>query len=125
AWCFRIGTAELWMVGSAVVALAVVFPYQLPVAFLDNRAFKGNLGLLDIVWHEIGLDQCTEAVEVRCFVSEANIDVASNALAMNLLQTIFRRLEVRADLTREEKATVKFIGPLVIRADELCCGAFF
>ncbi|MDT4880350.1 hypothetical protein FQZ97_1160950 [compost metagenome] len=44
---------------------------------------------------------------------------------MNLLQTIFRRLEVRADLTREEKATVKFIGPLVIRADELCCGAFF
>ena len=31
------------MIGSAVVSLAIVFPYELPVSLLDNGALEGDL----------------------------------------------------------------------------------
>ena len=74
---------------------------------------------------EIRLDQIAECTEIGRFLGDADIDIAGDGFAMDRLQAVFGRLEVRADLTREKQTPVQFIGPLVIRADELCGGSLF
>ncbi len=122
---FGIGAAKFRVVGGTVIALAIVFPDELPVALFDDRAFEGDLGVLDVMRREIGFDQIAESREVRRFLGDADVDIARDGFAMDRLQAIFGRFEIRPDLSCEEQAAVEFVGPLVIGADELCGGALF
>lgn len=69
---------------------------------------------------KIRLNQIAESRKIRRFLGNANIDIARHRFAMNRLQAIVGGLEIWPDLTREEQAAIKLVGPLVIGAYELC-----
>ncbi|SOC86353.1 hypothetical protein SAMN05421890_4879 [Ensifer adhaerens] len=66
---FRIGLAEFRMVAGTVVAFAVVFPDELPVALFDDGAFISHLGLAQAVRQEVGLHEGAEGGEIQRLVA--------------------------------------------------------
>ena len=94
---FRIGAAEFRMIGSAVVALAIVFPDELPVALLDDRALEGDLGLAQIDAASCRARSCRgPAGNPDRFFGEADEDVAADAFAMDRLQAVLALVEILA-----------------------------
>ena len=116
---FRIGLAELGMIARAMIAFAVVFPDELPVALLDDCALVGNLGVTQPVRQEIGFHHRPERREIHRLVGETDEDVAAGAFAGDRLQGKARRVEILTHLARVKEGAVKVIGPLVIGAHEL------
>ena len=103
----------------AVVALAVVFQHELPVAFLDDATLERELGIGHVERGEIGRHHLAEFCEIRRLVGDGNEDVAAGALGVRLLQAVFALLEIF--LTHRlgaDKAAVRVVAPLMIGADE-------
>ena len=120
---FRIGAAKLRMVCGAMIAFAVVFPDELPVALLDDGAFEGDLGVLQIVRGQIGRDHVAHGLEVHRLFGKADEDVAADGFAMDRLQAVLVLVEILAHLAGKQQLAVQLVGPLVIGTDKLGGGA--
>src|SRR5690606_10490103 len=116
---FRKGLAKLGMIARAVVALAVVFPDELPVALLDDRGFVGDLRVAQAMGQEERLHHRAERREIHRAVGETYEDVSTRGLAGDRLQAEAGRVETLAHLAREEKRTFEVIGPLMVGTDQL------
>jgi len=93
---FGIGTAEFRMVGGAMVALAVVFPDELPVTLFDDGALMRDLGFPDAVWRHVALHFGAHGLKIRRLIGEADEDVASDGFAGDRLQAKIALVELLA-----------------------------
>ena len=107
------------MVHRAVIALAVILPNQFPVSLLDDCGFEGHPRISQTMRREIELELLAGWCEVRRLGAEANEDISANGLAMDAPQAKLRSIEPGSHLARSKQASVKLVGPLMIRAHEL------
>jgi hypothetical protein len=75
------------MIRCAVVALPVVFPHQLPVAFFDDRRLEGHARFGKAVWRKIRFELPACGCKVRSLRGEADKDVPGHCLTVYGLQT--------------------------------------
>nr|ABA56038.1 hypothetical protein [Sinorhizobium meliloti] len=115
----REGAAECRMVAAAMIALAVVLPDQLPVAFLDDRRGERDLGILEVVNLQIGARQLCECLEIRRRIGKTDINEAVEIAQVDGFQAVFRSMEIGTHVVRPDQFTVKLIGPLVVGTDKL------
>ncbi|MNZ86934.1 hypothetical protein D3C78_1057790 [compost metagenome] len=106
------------MVGGAVVALAVVFPDELPIALFDDRAFMRDLRFPDAVRSHVALDFLAHGLEIRRLIGKADEDVTGDGFAGDRLQAEIALVELFTHVTCEEQLAVEIVGPLVVRTDK-------
>ena len=110
----RVRPAQFRMVRRAMVALAVVFPDELPIAVLNDRAFEGDFGVRDLVRRQISLRLGSEGFETRRNRRDADKDIAGNAFAMDGLEPELRLIDRALHVTRADQSSVQIVGPLMI-----------
>ncbi|MNP20842.1 hypothetical protein D3C76_1134340 [compost metagenome] len=117
---FQQGLQQFRVRTGAVVALAVVFQHQFPVGLFHQGGLHRHLGVLHVVRFHVVLERGQELVDGGRVFRQADEDVAAGHLHVHWLQAIFLHVEVGAHLgTGEQQATVQFVGPLVVVADQL------
>ena len=124
--CRRLGegAAQFGMVGRAMVAFAVVFPHQLPIAVLDDRALEGDLGLAEPMRGKIGFDLGAEGADVGRLIGQTQPEIAADALAMNRFEAEGFGVETRTHVASEQQPAVEIVAPIVIGADKADGRAF-
>ena len=115
--------AKLRMVAGAMVAFAVVFPDELPVAFLNDGALEGDFRFGKAMRQQIGLDHGAHRHEIGRLLGEADEDVAADALTGDGLQAELGLVEAFGHLPGEQQSPVQLVGPLMVGADQLGGGA--
>ncbi|MNM57322.1 hypothetical protein D3C81_685200 [compost metagenome] len=103
----------------AVVALAVVFEHQLPVALLDQVGLEGDLAVFQGVRGDEGADRRAEAAEVRRLLRHAHVDVGVNDLHMHRFEVVLRLVEIRTHVAGIDQVAIQLECPLVVRAHQL------
>ena len=78
---------------------------------------------VEVVRREIAGGLLDEGVERRGVVGEADVDEAVDVAAVDGLQAVLGRVEVRVHVARPEQAAVELVGPLVVGADDLRVGS--
>ena len=106
--------AQFRMVRRAMVALAVVFPDELPIAVFNDRAFEGDFGVRDLVRRQISFRLGSEGFETWRNRRDADKDIASNAFAMDGLEPELRLVDRAVHVTRADQSSVEIVGPLMI-----------
>ncbi len=81
-----IDAAQFRMVAGAVIAFAVVLDDQLPIAFLDDGRFEGDLGIGEVVRRHIAFRLGAEFGERHWLLGQGDEDVAGHFLAMHGLE---------------------------------------
>src|SRR5580658_66406 len=111
------------MIHGAVVALAIVFPHQLPVAFLDNGRLEGHPRVGQAMRGEVRLELSTGRSEVGRLGAQADEYAPGHALTVHGLETELRPIKSGAHLSRGKQTSVELVGPLMVGANQLWCGA--
>lgn len=106
-----------------MIALAVVFPDELPVAFFDDRRFECDLRLAQPVRQKIGFDHGAHRREVGRILCQTNEDVAADDFAGDRLQSELALVEAVRHLAREQQPPVELVSPLMVGTDQLGGGA--
>jgi hypothetical protein len=106
------------MVTGAVIALAVVFPHQLPVAVLHDGGLEGNPRRMQPMGQQVRLDLPAGCLEVGRFGGHADEDITRHRLAMDAAQAELTFVEAGSHLARGAQAAVELVGPLVIGTHE-------
>ena len=114
----RVRPAQFRMVRRTMVALAVVFPDELPIAVLNDRAFEGDFGVCDLVRRQIPFRLGSEGFETRRNGRDAHKDITTNAFAMDGLEPELRLVDRSVHVTRANQFSVQIVDPLMIGADE-------
>src|SRR5205814_9051418 len=107
------------MIAGAVIALAVVLPYQLPIAVLYNGRLEGDPRFLQPMREHVRLDLPARCLEVGRFGGHTNEDVTRDGLAMNPAQAELTLVEAGSHLAGGKQAAIELVGPLVIGTDQL------
>ena len=102
-----------------MIAVGGIVVDQLPVAVLDDACLVGNLGIAQVVHRQIGLGEAGKGIEIGRLIGKADIDQPFEIAAMNRLQPVLRRVEIRTHIARPQQLSIQVIGPLVIGTDQL------
>ncbi len=110
--------AEFGMVRRAVIALAVVFPDELPVAVFNDRALEGDLAVGDLVRRQISVRLGPEGLETWRNGRHAHKDVTADAFAMDRLEPKLGLVDRCVHVARADQSSGEIVGPLMIGTNE-------
>src|SRR5580700_3148810 len=103
------------MIRFAMIALAIVFPDQLPIGLLDDGRLKGDFRLMHFMRQKVRLEVISNRRKVRRRRRETNPNVARDTRAVHRFQAVLRFIEVTAHVARRDQAAIVRVGPLMIR----------
>ena len=104
----------LGMIHITVIAFAVVFPDELPIAVFNDRALEGDFGVGDLVRRQISIRLGSEGLETWRDGRDAHKDVTADAFAMGRLEPKLRLVDRRVHVTRANQGSVETVSPLMI-----------
>ncbi len=95
------------MIRRAVIALAIVFPDELPVALLDDGILHRDAGVSETVRADVGLKLLAHRREVGRLGGNAHEDIAGHGFAVNASQGVGCAVELRSHEPCREQAPVQ------------------
>ena len=102
------------MVPRAVIAFAVVFPDELPVAVFNDRALEGDLGVADLVRRQVPFRLRPEGLEAWCNGRHAHEDVTADAFAVDGLEPKLGLVDRRVHVAGADQSSREIVRPLMI-----------
>src|SRR3984957_14217055 len=110
----RKGPSQFRMVRCAMVALAIVFPDELPIAVFNDRALEGDFGVSDLVRRQIPCGLGSEGFETRRNRRDAHKNITRNAFAVDGLEPELRLVDRRVHVTRANQPAAEIVDPLML-----------
>ncbi len=114
-----IGLDVLRMVAVAVVALAVVFPYEFPVGMDDVADRLGHLGAVATLRPKHWLRQFPRRAEVTWLLGQVHENKAAQVLERHRREAKRTGVDPILHAAARQQLAVLAVDPLVVRADQL------
>ncbi|MNE50563.1 hypothetical protein D3C80_1451450 [compost metagenome] len=108
-----------------MIALPTVLHDQLPVGVFGKYRGVGDLGVFQIMGCQHRFEMSAEFAEVRHVIRQCDKDHSRHHFATKRDKVVPMWLEIGRHVFGENQVAFKVVGPLVIRADQPSCRAFF
>ncbi|EKD61392.1 MAG: hypothetical protein ACD_54C00259G0002 [uncultured bacterium] len=113
------GAAQRRVRAGAVIAFAVVFQHQLPVAVFDDAGLMRHFQIIQPVRRGVAICRCLDRGEIGGGFGQTDEHHACGHGAMDRFQPVVGGNKIRPHVARPQQAAIGFVGPLVVGADQL------